>query len=71
MNKDKLIRVSLPQSLYDVLLDSAIQECRHPKEQARYILQTALLGHSKTADSTCLVSQANQVRSGFAGVVNS
>lgn len=52
MNKDKVIRISLPQSVYDVLLDFAIQECRHPKEQARYILQKALLGQDKDPRQT-------------------
>lgn len=68
MNKDREIRVKLPRNLYEVLLDSSIQECRHPKEQARYILQQVLLGQSKTADSNCKVSQAEQLRSGFAEV---
>ena len=67
--------VSMAEDEFVELLRMANRECLHPREQVRHILRTVLFADSsnssKTADSTCLVSQANQVRSGFAEAVNS
>lgn len=65
----KQISIYLPEPEARALINLAANECRRPNEQARHILRQALLGNSKTADSNCEVSQAKQLRSGFAEVV--
>jgi len=42
--QDKFTRVSVPLSLEEfvALRDTANKECRHPQEQARYMLRAAL-----------------------------
>ncbi len=76
--KIKQIPVFFSEDEERLLSLDAEKACRRPKDHVRYIVLSSLglindgsPKSSKTADQTCEVSQAKQVSSGFAGIVNS